>query len=154
MQELSAELMGLSCSKVMDLGPPEVDLQSFSNRALSVPNRGGDILCATATSRPTPGSDPCSELTQLDVRNDNLPEAEQSPQPPPIATKVLRVLSRDDATLSEISNLIRADAALSARLLRVANSALYAFPSPITTIQRAVMVLGFDELKRFVVTFV
>jgi len=89
----------------------------------------------------------------MDARNDKLRELQQLPQFPSIATKVLRVLSRDDANVREISDFIRADAALAAGLLRTANSALYAFPAPITNIRNALMMLGFDEVKRFILTF-
>jgi HD-like signal output (HDOD) protein len=89
----------------------------------------------------------------MDARNEKLRELQQLPQFPAIATKVLRVLSHDDASVREISGFIRADAALAAGLLRTANSALYAFPSPITSIQNALMMLGFDEVKRFILTF-
>ncbi len=75
------------------------------------------------------------------------------PEFPAIATKVLRVLSHDDASVREISDFIRADAALSAGLLRVANSALYAVPAPVTSIQSALIRMGFDEVKRFILTF-
>jgi HD-like signal output (HDOD) protein len=89
----------------------------------------------------------------MDAPNDKLRELQQLPQFPAIATKVLRVLSHDDADVREISDFIRADAALAAGLLRTANSALYAFPAPITSIQNALMMLGFDEVRRFVLTF-
>src|ERR1035441_4977422 len=95
----------------------------------------------------------CYTSIQMDVLNDKLRELQQLPQFPAIATKVLRVLSHDDANVREISDFIRADAALASGLLRVANSALYAFPSPITSIQKALMMLGFDETKRFILTF-
>jgi HD-like signal output (HDOD) protein len=89
----------------------------------------------------------------MDASKDRLRELQQLPQFPAIATKVLRVLSHEDANVREISDFIRADAALAAGLLRTANSALYAFPSPITSIQNALMMLGFDEVRRFVLTF-
>src|ERR1035438_3662831 len=78
----------------------------------------------------------------MDAPNEKLQELQQLPQFPAVATKVLRVLSHDDANVSEISDFIRADSALAAGLLRTANSALYAFPSPITSIQNALMMLG------------
>jgi HD-like signal output (HDOD) protein len=89
----------------------------------------------------------------MDAPNDKLRELEQLPQFPAIATKVLRVLSHEDANVREISDFIRADAALAAGLLRTANSALYAFPAPVTNIQNALMMLGFEEVRRFVLTF-
>src|ERR1035441_8323887 len=90
---------------------------------------------------------------QMEAPNEKLRELKQPPQFPAIATKVLRVLSHDDANVREISDFIRADAALAAGLLRTANSALYAFPAPIISIQNALMMLGFEEVRRFVLTF-
>jgi HD-like signal output (HDOD) protein len=79
-------------------------------------------------------------------------DLQQLPQFPGIATKVMRVLSRDDAGVNEIAGLIRADAALSSDLLRMVNSPLYAVQNPIVSIQQALMFLGFDEIRRFVLT--
>lgn len=89
----------------------------------------------------------------MDEHSAKLRELQQLPQFPAIATKVLRVLSHEDGNVHEISDLIRADAALASGLLRVANSALYTFPAPITSIQQGLMMLGFEEVRRFVLTF-
>ena len=75
-------------------------------------------------------------------------DLEELPQFPAIATKLLRVLSHDDASVQEIGGLIRADASLTSAVLRMVNSALYAVPTHVTGIERALVVLGFDELKR------
>ncbi|SPE42216.1 putative Metal dependent phosphohydrolase [Candidatus Sulfopaludibacter sp. SbA3] len=77
-------------------------------------------------------------------------DLDQLPQFPGIATKVLRVLSRDDTRVAEIAGLIRADAALSSELLRIVNSPLYGMTSRISSIQQALLFLGFDEIRRFV----
>lgn len=47
----------------------------------------------------------------------------------------------------DIAGIISDDAALSARLLRMVNSALYAFPTKISTISRAVTVVGTKQLR-------
>lgn len=89
----------------------------------------------------------------MDAAEARLRELDQLPQFPAIATKVLRVLSHDDASIREISEFIRADAALTAGLLRTANSALYALPGPVTGVQNALVRMGFTEVKRFILTF-
>ena len=66
---------------------------------------------------------------------------------PAVATKLLRVLSRDDVNITEIVSLVRADAALASELLRVVNSAAYAHPAPIGSIQQAVTFLGLEKVK-------
>ncbi len=81
---------------------------------------------------------------------DHFHDLQQLPQFPGIATKVMRVMSRDDAGVAEIAGLIRADAGLSSELLRVVNSPLYGFQTRIGSIQQALMILGFDEIRRFV----
>ena len=77
-------------------------------------------------------------------------DLDQLPQFPAVATKLLRVLSHDDAHVAEIANFVRADAALASGLLRMANSALYARPARVTSIQGALSLLGFEEVKRYV----
>lgn len=87
-----------------------------------------------------------SEMSTSDVFRDlNL-----LPPFPGIATKILRALSHSEASVQEIAELVRADAALSSELLRIANSSLYAFPAQISSIQRAVSLMGFDEVRKFV----
>jgi putative nucleotidyltransferase with HDIG domain len=80
--------------------------------------------------------------------NESFRDLEELPQFPAIATKLLRVLSHDNASVQEIGGLIRADAALASAVLRMVNSALYAVPTHVTSIERALLLLGFDELKR------
>jgi len=79
-------------------------------------------------------------------------DLEQLPQFPAVATKLMRVLSDDEANVHQIANLIRVDAALTAELLQIVNSSLYSFPARIGSIRKAVLVLGFETVKRHVLT--
>lgn len=49
--------------------------------------------------------------------------------------------------LATIGDIVRKDQSLASRLLRIANSALYNFPSPVETIEEAVQLLGLRELR-------
>lgn len=73
---------------------------------------------------------------------------EKLPSLPAVVSKVLNLMGKvrgaDIATLSEI---IGKDPALTARVLRVANSPFYGFKGEISTIDRAIVVIGFDEMK-------
>jgi HD-like signal output (HDOD) protein len=89
----------------------------------------------------------------MSASNSKFHDLRQLPQFPAIATKVLRVLSHDDAAAHEIADFIRADAALASGLLSLANSSLYNTRSHINSLQQALTMLGMDELKRFIVTF-
>jgi HD-like signal output (HDOD) protein len=85
----------------------------------------------------------------LSASSQNYKDLERLPPFPAIATKLIRVLSHDDANLREISNLIRADAALTSDLLRVVNSAVYGLSQPVASVQKAVTFLGFDKVRSF-----
>jgi HD-like signal output (HDOD) protein len=75
---------------------------------------------------------------------------QQLPQFPAIATKVLRALSNEDPQIEEIERLVRADASLSSEVLRIVNSPLYGLSSQVSSIKQALLLLGFEEVKRFV----
>jgi HD-like signal output (HDOD) protein len=71
---------------------------------------------------------------------------------PAIATKLLRLFASDDVEIRDVVNLIRVDAAFSSELLRVANSPIYGLRSQVSSVQHAVVILGFDRLRSFAMT--
>ncbi|MBL8447698.1 MAG: HDOD domain-containing protein [Zoogloeaceae bacterium] len=58
---------------------------------------------------------------------------------------------RNDAPTAEIIPLIKQDAALSLRLLRYVNSAAVALPEKMSSIERALMMVGRDKLYRWLI---
>lgn len=56
---------------------------------------------------------------------------------------------RQDADTSEVTTLIKQDPALSLRLLRYINSAANALPNRVSSIEAALMLLGRDQLRRW-----
>ncbi len=56
-------------------------------------------------------------------------------------------IQSSNASIEKIGLLINTDAALSARILKLANSALYGFHSEINTLQRALNLIGLQEVK-------
>ena len=71
---------------------------------------------------------------------------------PAVAIKALRVMSRSDSRLRELHDLIRGDQAFSAEILRLVNSPLFPFPTPITNTLQAAMLLGFERVQALAVT--
>ncbi len=73
---------------------------------------------------------------------------------PWITTKVLQLFAAPSDTVDakRLSELIRAEASLSSELLRRANSALYGLRSQIGTVDRAVTMLGLDQVKGLAMT--
>jgi len=66
--------------------------------------------------------------------------------------RVLQLVSKDDVGLKELTDLIRADLALSSEILTLANSALFAFRSEISSILQAAVLLGLQRVKALAVT--
>ncbi len=66
---------------------------------------------------------------------------------PEVAIKLLEISRNKNAQLADYAKLIRNDQAVSGRVLRLANSAFFAQRRPVTTIDRACVVLGTDRLK-------
>jgi len=66
---------------------------------------------------------------------------------PHIFTEINRVISDPRSSAVHVADVISKDPNLTARLLRIVNSAFYGFPSKIDTISRAVTILGSKELS-------
>lgn len=67
---------------------------------------------------------------------------EELPTLPAVAARLLEMIGRDDNSLRDVAKIVQNDAALTARILRVANSAAFSRGKPITSLFRAVMHLG------------
>jgi len=66
---------------------------------------------------------------------------------PEVAARILELVSNAGAGLKEYAAVIRTDPALSGRLLRAANSAFFAPRDPVTTVERAVVLLGLERIR-------
>jgi two-component system, cell cycle response regulator len=65
----------------------------------------------------------------------------------PVAAKLIEIASNDMATVQDLASLIEKDPALTVRLLRMANSALFKVGNPVATIEQAIQRIGFDRLR-------
>jgi putative nucleotidyltransferase with HDIG domain len=69
---------------------------------------------------------------------------------PPVAARVLKLLEDDNINIRDIAKVIEADASLTLKLLRVANSPLYATRTEINSIHQAIITLGLSRLTNIV----
>jgi putative nucleotidyltransferase with HDIG domain len=69
------------------------------------------------------------------------------PSLPVIVDKVSELVERPDTTAKDIESVVATDQTLTARLLRLVNSPFYGFPQKVTTISRAIGLLGFEALR-------
>ncbi len=82
--------------------------------------------------------------------NRMLASVDQLPTLPTIYTKLSELLRAPDSTVQKVSQVIAEDQAMAAKVLRLVNSAFYGFPKRIGSLQRAVVILGFNEVKSLV----
>jgi diguanylate cyclase (GGDEF)-like protein len=68
------------------------------------------------------------------------------PSPPAVAARLIEVADEPDLSLTKVVDILRVDPALTAKLLRLANSPLYARRRHIDTLQQAVTLLGLDAV--------
>lgn len=80
-----------------------------------------------------------------------LAQLDDFPSLPQSLHQVLSELEAAGATASSLESIIGEDPMLTARILRVANSAAYGSAKKISSVARAVTVLGFDEVRNLVV---
>lgn len=72
---------------------------------------------------------------------------------PEVAARLLELVADPDAGLSDFAGVIRNDTALSGRLLRMANSAYFAQREPVTTLERASVLLGINRIRALALGF-
>lgn len=69
------------------------------------------------------------------------------PSLPTVAARINAEIDNEAMSAKLLAAIIAEDSSLAARILRLANSAFYGMPRQIASIDKAVMVLGFDTVK-------
>ena len=77
-------------------------------------------------------------------------QARDLPPMPTVAQKVLDLLQSEKTTAGDIEQVITSEAALSARVLKIANSAIFGRRTGARTVSEAVTYLGFKTVKSIV----
>lgn len=72
------------------------------------------------------------------------------PAMPLVVTQVLRATRDPDSSVADVAQILGTDQGLTARVLRLANSALFGFPRRVATLTDAVVLLGFSTLRSLV----
>jgi len=74
------------------------------------------------------------------------------PTLPEIVVRVLRIVNNPESSSRDLAAAIGQDVALSAKILRLANSAFYGVPRTVTSINGAVVILGFKIIRTIVLS--
>ncbi len=81
-----------------------------------------------------------------------LENVDDLPTIPTTLTKVLQVTNRDDTTVADLGKVVIADPPLAAKLLRLANSAYFGLMRQVSDINRAIAMLGFEEVRSLAIS--
>lgn len=73
------------------------------------------------------------------------------PPLPHVAAQALTLIEDPDTTAGKLTQLLGQDAALAARVLKISNSAMFSRQREISTINQAIMTIGFKTLKGIIV---
>ncbi len=84
-----------------------------------------------------------AESIVADLEHERLP----LPTLPEVALRVRDTADDDNASITDVARIIETDAALSARIVQVGNSALYRGIAPAETVQAAAMRMGLDTVR-------
>jgi putative nucleotidyltransferase with HDIG domain len=103
-------------------------------------------LAAEVPLSPSPGLGPLAVGSKRNL-DALLGEDVCLPSLPEIFVEITNVLGDPRSSAVHVANVISKDTSLSARLLKIVNSAFYGFPSKIDTISRAVMIVGSKQLS-------
>ncbi|MFZ4621552.1 MAG: HDOD domain-containing protein [Bacteroidota bacterium] len=71
---------------------------------------------------------------------------------PPVVAEILQAMSDADVTMAKVTSIIESDPALTAKILRVANSPFYGLRRDVTNIGQALRLLGLDEIGHLLLT--
>ncbi len=74
------------------------------------------------------------------------------PALPMTVTRLITAISSPQVTARDLARLISSDQAVTAKVLKLANSAFYGFSRKVSTVSLAIVVLGFDTVKDLVLS--
>jgi putative nucleotidyltransferase with HDIG domain len=71
-----------------------------------------------------------------------------------VVDRVLSIISNDDSSFSDLTDVIKYDQSISSKIISIANSAFYSRGVEIFSLQRAMITIGFEEVKKIVMCLV
>ena len=75
------------------------------------------------------------------------------PTPPGVGMRILELTRTEDFSIAQMGDIIRADSALTGRILKLANSASVSGSQPATTVQESIMRLGSSTVRDLALAF-
>jgi HD-like signal output (HDOD) protein len=119
---------------------PSSQQQPFASSAMAGP---ASVMGATPD-----GGLPSLSATQALV----LKRIRDVPALPEVVNQIMLLLGKSSTPASEVAKLVAYDPGLSSRVLRMVNSAAYGFQREVSSIQHAIMILGFNTVRGLVLS--
>jgi len=69
------------------------------------------------------------------------------PTLPTVLTNVTKMMQNPRVSAAEVGSVIQSDVSLTSKILKLVNSAFYGFPSRISTVTHAIVILGFNAVR-------
>ncbi len=72
---------------------------------------------------------------------------EELPTLPQVASKVMKLIDDPNSSAQDLTRVMSRDAALAGKMLKLVNSAFYGLPNKVSTLDKAIVLLGFNTIK-------
>jgi len=103
--------------------------------------------------RPQPASNILAAVVAANPRFDELKTSGKLPSPSGVALAIIELCRRDGVSIDEIAHAVRADPALSGRLIKFANAAAHGPRRPVVAVPDAVRLVGINMVRQLVLGF-
>ncbi len=74
------------------------------------------------------------------------------PTPPIVFQQIQKALSDENASAAQVASILQEDPAISAKVLKLTNSAFYGLPREIETVKQAVVIIGMEAVRNLVLS--
>lgn len=72
------------------------------------------------------------------------------PSMPSVVSEALKIIGNPKSNINQLAEVLSKDISITTEILKMVNSAYYGFPSQITTINKAMALLGFNRVKSII----
>ncbi len=133
--------------------------KSFLVNDLLLKNRVTQVFCPNCNNRITiekRAEESNQKEENLEIPKEKLDKIlskiEDLPTLPVVIQRILQLINDPKSTTKQIGNIITSDQSLTAKTLKLVNSAFYGFSKKITTVDQAIVIIGFNAVKNLAIS--
>jgi len=95
---------------------------------------------------------PCPQKPESQGFQRLVSRLETLPAVPQVIQHIVKMAEDMDSSIGDLAAEIRKDSVCAAKILKLANSAFFSFSCKVSSIQKAVILIGFDQTKQIAVS--